>query len=119
MEPYEIARLVEERSGIIQAMDIGILATDESGNVTFINRLARQYTHFFGHKVSRKALFKNTWLAEDTIQQHEIYRPLLMFDQMYLVRTFPNSDYGAKCRISHHVNRPQRSKYACRRINGY
>ncbi|CAM5617973.1 histidine kinase OS=Lysinibacillus sphaericus OX=1421 GN=LS41612_06055 PE=4 SV=1 [Lysinibacillus sphaericus] len=89
MEPYEIARLVEERSGIIQAMDIGILATDESGNVTFINRLARQYTHFFGHKVSRKALFKNTWLAEDTIQQHEIYRPLLMFDQMYLVRTFP------------------------------
>lgn len=89
LEPYEIARLVEERSGIIQAMDIGILATDESGNVTFINRLARQYTHFFGHKVSRKALFKNTWLAEDTIQQHEIYRPLLMFDQMYLVRTFP------------------------------
>ena len=89
LEPYEIARLVEERSGIIQAMDIGILATDECGNVTFINRLARQYTHFFGQKVSRKALFKDTWLAEDTIQQHEIYRPLLMFEQMYLVRTFP------------------------------
>lgn len=89
LEPYEIARLVEERSGIIQAMDIGILATDESGNVTFINRLARQYTHFFGQKISRKALFKGTWLAEDTLQQHEVYRPLLMFEQMYLVRTFP------------------------------
>jgi len=89
LEPYEIARLVEERSGIIQAMDIGILATDECGNVTFMNRLARQYTHFFGQKVSRKTLFKDTWLAEDTIHQHEIYRPLLMYEQMYLVRTIP------------------------------
>jgi len=34
-------------------------------------------------------LFKGTWLAEDTLQQHEVYRPLLMFEQMYLVRTFP------------------------------
>ncbi|KOS67584.1 histidine kinase [Lysinibacillus contaminans] len=87
LEPYEIARLVEERSGIIQAMDIGILATDEHGNVTFINRLARQYTHFFGQTISRKTLFKDTWLAEDTIQQYEAYRPLLMYEQMYLVRT--------------------------------
>ncbi|WP_341300116.1 sensor histidine kinase [Lysinibacillus sp. FSL H8-0500] len=89
LEPYEIARLVEERSGIIQAMDIGILATDEHANVTFINGLARQYTHFFGQQISRKALFRGTWLAEDMLQQHEAYRPLLMFDQMYLVRTFP------------------------------
>ncbi len=89
LEPFEIARLLEERSGIIQAMDIGILATDESGNVSFINRLARQYTHFFGQKITRKTLFKGTWLAEDTLQQHEVYRPLLLFEQMYLVRTFP------------------------------
>ena len=89
LEPFEIARLVEERSGIIQAMDIGILATDGQGNVTFINRLARQYTHFFGQTISRKTLFKDTWLAEDTIQQYEAYRPLLMYDQMYLVRTVP------------------------------
>lgn len=88
LEPYEIARLVEERSGIIQAMDIGILATDERGNVSFINRLARQYTHFFEQRISRKELFNGTWLAEDILQQHEIYRPLLIHDQMYLVRTF-------------------------------
>lgn len=89
LEPYEIARLVEERSGIIQAMDIGILATDERGNVSFINRLARQYTHFFEQSISRKELFNGTWLAEDILQQHEIYRPLLIHNQMYLVRTFP------------------------------
>lgn len=89
LEPFEIARLVEERSGIIQAMDIGILATDENGNVTFINRLARQYTHFFGQTISRKNLFKDTWLAEDQIQQHEAYRPLLLYEQMFLVRTVP------------------------------
>lgn len=47
LEPYQIARIVQERSAIMQAMDVGILATDESGKITFINRLARQYTHFF------------------------------------------------------------------------
>lgn len=89
LEPYEIARLVQERSGIIQAMDIGILATDGKGTITFINRLARQYTHFFGNNQTLDSLFENTWLAEEKLQRIETYRPLLMHKQMYLVRTFP------------------------------
>lgn len=91
LEPYEIARIVQERSSIMQAMDIGILATDAHGNVTFINRLARQYTHFFGNTTRLTELFDQTWLADDQLETHDNYRPLLMYDQMFLVRTFPMS----------------------------
>jgi len=88
LEPYQIARIVQERSAIMQAMDVGILATDANGKITFINRIARQYTHFFGKNGTLQDLFPNTWLAEN-IDLIENYRPLLLFDQMYLVRTFP------------------------------
>lgn len=89
LEPYQIARMVQERSAIMQAMDVGILATDENGHITFINRLARQYTHFFDNDGTIEKVFKNTWLAEEKGEQLHSYRPLLMFEQMYLVRTFP------------------------------
>ncbi len=89
LEPYQIARIVQERSAMMQAMDVGILATDSDGKITFINRLARQYTHFFKKNGSLQDLFKNTWLAEEKIVKLESYRPLLLFEQMYLVRTFP------------------------------
>lgn len=91
LEPYEIARLAQERSSIIQAMDVGILATDAQGNITFMNRLARQYTHFFGPKIQLKELFPDTWLAEEQHETLDVNRPLLMYDQMFLVRTFPIS----------------------------
>ena len=89
LEPYEIARIVEERSNMMQAMDIGILATDEHDHITFINRLGRQYTHFFGTSITLKELFKNTWIAEEKLVRQESYRPLFLHDQVYLVRTFP------------------------------
>ncbi|KGR78131.1 histidine kinase [Ureibacillus manganicus DSM 26584] len=89
LEPYQIARIVQERSAIMQAMDVGILATDANGKITFINRIARQYTHYFGKNSTLQEIFYNTWLAEKKIERHESYRPLLLFDQMYLVRTFP------------------------------
>lgn len=89
LEPYEIARIVEERSSMMQAMDVGILATDENGHITFINRLGRQYTHFFGTTTTLRELFKDTWVAEEKLVKHESHRPLLLHDQMYLLRTFP------------------------------
>lgn len=89
LEPYQIARIVQERSAMMQAMDVGVLATDESGKIIFINRLARQYTHYFEKDKTLREVFKNTWLGEEKLQKHESYRPLLLFDQMYLVRTFP------------------------------
>lgn len=89
LEPAEIARIVEERNAIMQAMDVGILATDGQGNITYMNHLARKYTHFFGNNGTLKEVFKNTWLAEEQIEKLESYRPLSMSNQMYLVRIFP------------------------------
>lgn len=89
LEPYEIARIVQERSAIMQTMDIGILATDGSGNITYMNHLARKYTHFFGEDGKLSEIFKGTWLAKEQVKKQEGYRPLLLFGQMYLVRTYP------------------------------
>ncbi|MEO4054327.1 sensor histidine kinase [Solibacillus sp. CAU 1738] len=89
LEPYEIARIAQERASMMQAMDIGILATDANGNITFINRLARQYTHFFGQQTNLHFLFADTWLTNDPLESIEYSRPLLVNNQMYLVRTFP------------------------------
>ena len=91
LEPYEIARIVEERSNMMQAMEMGILATDENDNIKFINNLARQYTHFFGKSITLQELFKNTWISEEKLVKQDSYRPLLLHDQMYLVRIFPIS----------------------------
>ncbi|MER2192715.1 MAG: sensor histidine kinase [Solibacillus sp.] len=89
LEPYEIARIVQERSSIMQAMDVGVLATNDQGHITFINHLARKYTHFFSEETTRFELFAGTWLAEGPLETYDSHRPLLLFDQMYLVRTFP------------------------------
>jgi len=89
LEPSEIARIVEERSAIMQAMDVGLLATDGKGNITYMNHLARKYTHFFGKRGTLKEVFQNTWLGEEHIEKQDGYRPLSMFKQMYLVRIFP------------------------------
>lgn len=34
-------------------------------------------------------MFQNTWLGEEHIEKQDGYRPLSMFNQMYLVRIFP------------------------------
>ncbi|MBE1555619.1 ATP-binding protein [Sporosarcina limicola] len=90
LEPYEIARLVEERSSMMQAMDIGILATDAHSKIIFMNRLAKQYTNFYGDSIMLSELFPDTWLAKESQNGNEvIYRPLLCHGGMYLVRIYP------------------------------
>jgi two-component system sensor histidine kinase DctS len=90
LEPYEIARLVEERSSMIQAMDIGIIATDAEAKIIFMNRLAMQYTNFSGKSILLSELFPDTWLANESHSGDEvIYRPLLCNGVMYLVRIYP------------------------------
>lgn len=61
MEPYEIARLVEERSSMMQSMDIGILATDEKERIVFMNRLAQQYTGLENEIITVADAFPDTW----------------------------------------------------------
>lgn len=90
LEPYEIARLVEERSGMMQAMDIGILATDEQSNIIFMNRLAKQYTKFYDDSAALSDVFSDTWIVKEAQSSKEvIHRPLLCHDVMYLVRIHP------------------------------
>lgn len=89
LEPYEIARIVQERSSIMQAMDVGLLAVDEKGNITFINHLARKYLHFFDETANLNDIFDYNWISEELVDTNEHYHPLLLFDQMYLIRTFP------------------------------
>lgn len=90
LEPYEIARLVEERSSMMQAMDIGILATDENGNIIFMNRLAKKYTKFTNDQVHLKDIFPNTWLAKQSPKfTKTIDASLLCHEIMYLVNVFP------------------------------
>lgn len=91
MEPYEIARVVEERSAIMQSMDIGILATDENERIVFLNRLAQQYTGLEYSNVSVSEAFPDTWLTEGVLKSGKevAYRPLLLNGTMFLVRVFP------------------------------
>lgn len=90
LEPYEIARMVEERSSMMQAMDIGILATDEQSNVIFMNRLAKQYTKFYSESATLNDVFPDTWIVKEAQNSKEvIHRPLLCHDVMYLVKMYP------------------------------
>lgn len=90
LEPYEIARLVEERSSMMQAMDIGIIATDEKGNIIFMNYLAQKYTQYSGQSNQLKDLFPDSWLAQQVPQfKKTMDASLLCHDVMYLVNVFP------------------------------
>lgn len=90
LEPYEIARLVEERSSMMQAMDIGILATNAQAKTVFMNRLARLYTGFDEDSIPLTQLFPDTWLAKESQEGVQvIYRPLLCRNIMYLVSIYP------------------------------
>ncbi|MEI3614451.1 sensor histidine kinase [Pseudogracilibacillus sp. SO30301A] len=90
LEPYEIARLVQERSSMMQAMDMGILATDEKGQIIFMNRLAKEYTACEDDSVHLSHLFPNTWLAEQSYGFNRLINTsLLCRDVMYLIKVYP------------------------------
>ncbi|GAE36116.1 ATP-binding protein [Halalkalibacter akibai] len=89
LEPYEIARLVEERSAVMQAMDIGIVAVDEQGQITFMNRLAKTYLkseerNFLMHL---QDVFPQSWEAIG--QKEQINRNVVFLDKNYLISTYP------------------------------
>ncbi|EGL83221.1 signal transduction histidine kinase regulating citrate/malate metabolism [Caldalkalibacillus thermarum TA2.A1] len=92
LEPYEIAKLFEERSAVMQAMDMGIIATDEAGRIQFMNKLAKQYTGvgedpFSGHL---SELFRDNWLSSlEDLNRSFIHKPALVRGTMYLVSLHP------------------------------
>lgn len=91
MEPYEIAKLVEERSAVMQAMDVGIIAIDEEGKVSFMNRLAQHYTRKDKDRpITLENIFPDTWLTiSDDMNGQLMNRPLMSNGTMYLVSIYP------------------------------
>lgn len=91
LEPYEISRIVEERSTIMETLDIGILTTDENRYVDFMNSLAQKYTGENEYNdLSIKEVFKHQWISGKNYSQGEIInRPLLINKTMYLISMYP------------------------------
>ncbi|WP_227936492.1 ATP-binding protein [Alkalihalobacillus deserti] len=96
LEPHEIAKLVEERSAVMQAMDIGIIALDEKSQITFMNRLAKQYFQGGKNKGSLHVhdIFPNSWehmvdqLKKERKEQL-INQNVVLFDKTYLLSLYP------------------------------
>lgn len=94
MEPYEIAKLVEERSAVMQAMEMGIISIDEEHDVTFMNRLAKQFLRFSEkdytkEKIHLSEVFPSIWdtivmLLKDENQQN-INRNIVLYNNTYLM----------------------------------
>ncbi len=87
LEPYEIAKMAEERSAVMQAMEMGIIALDEQGNITFMNRLAEHYTcnETIQRKEHLKDIFPNSWESLLSQKTDLINRHIVLFDKTYLL----------------------------------
>lgn len=97
LEPYEIYRLVEERSTIMETLDFGIIATDEKGKINFINKLAKKYTNFktkndvqAKNNIQTKDIFNEPWVTSRKYKDTEIInRPISIYETMYLISIYP------------------------------
>src|SRR5699024_3693461 len=91
LEPYEIARLMEERLTIMETLDIGIIATGEHDEINFMNKLAQQYTNMTQYrKKSLESIFNQSWiLSRNHMDEHVMNRPLSLNKTMYLVSIHP------------------------------
>lgn len=91
LEPYEISRLVEERSTIMETLDFGIIATDESEMVNFMNALAIRYTgvqDFTGLKI--KDIFTQPIITNrDNSYKEIVNKPIRINKTMYLISIYP------------------------------
>jgi two-component system sensor histidine kinase DctS len=96
LEPYEIAKLVEERSGVMQAMNMGIIALDEKEQITFMNHLASEYTHQENQENKKFHLadvFPDSWgniisLLKNEDNQQAINRNIFLYDKTYLISLY-------------------------------
>lgn len=96
LEPYEIARLAEERSAFMQALDMGIIAADGQGSITFINQLAKRYIQCNegSHSLHLRDIFPNSWESillpyQKNRKDHMIHRHMVLFDKTYLLAAYP------------------------------
>lgn len=91
LEPYEIARLFEERSTIMETLDIGIIATDNRGKISYMNRLATIYTHTIDKKVWMiQELLKSPWVERHLSKKEIVTNQSIRLDGTnYLLSIYP------------------------------
>lgn len=91
LEPYEIARLFEERSTMMETLDIGIIATDDQGKVTYMNRQAEKYTEIsFAGELSIDTIFPQPWMTKDLFRKGKLTnKPINIRGTMYLISIHP------------------------------
>ncbi|MCG5102177.1 ATP-binding protein [Oceanobacillus alkalisoli] len=90
LEPYEIARLFEERSTIMQTLDIGIIATDDRGKISFMNHLAEEYTDATDDTATLEQVFNKNWLSFQRVEEmHLTNKPINLGGTMYLLSVYP------------------------------
>lgn len=91
LEPYEISRIVEERSTIMETLDVGIIATDENGNVNFMNSLAKKYVGIsqYANTIVQDILKQSLLLSYDTLETRVTNKPFYLNKEMYLISIYP------------------------------
>ena len=91
LEPYEISRIVEERSTIMETLDMGIITTDEKRTVNFMNSLAQMYTGVnLSINLPIKNIFGQPWISgRKDVQKEIINKPVRIQKTMYLISIYP------------------------------
>ncbi len=91
LEPYEISRIVEERSTIMETLDVGIIATDENGNINFMNNLAKKYIGIFEYTdlIIQDVLNQPLMVSYDNLKTKIINKPFNLNKEMYLISIYP------------------------------
>ncbi|WP_077597114.1 ATP-binding protein [Oceanobacillus kimchii] len=91
LEPYEIGRLFEERQTIMQTLDTGIIVTDDKGEISFMNKLAEEYTGYtFSGQMYISEVFTRSWITEQLLESEKVINKPVSFNKtMYLVSIYP------------------------------
>ncbi len=88
LEPYEIARLFEERSTIMEALDIGIIATDNHGKISYMNQLALTYIDKEVYTI--QDIFSTRWVERDILKKEIVTNRSINLDgTIYLLSIYP------------------------------
>lgn len=75
LEPYEIKRILEERTATFHSMNEGVIAIDNQEIITIFNEKAKQIFHVDGDVVGRpiRAVIKDTRLPEIVERNQSVY----------------------------------------------
>lgn len=91
LEPYEISRIVEERSTIMETLDVGIIATYGTGNISFMNSLAKRYIGIsdYTNMNVQDVLDQPLLLSYDNLKNKIVNKPFNLNKEMYLISIYP------------------------------